>query len=353
MNQVNKNGRSGAEALPAESKKNVSKSIMGQIAVSASGLVGNSFLRPSPNAAISSLASIAGYGNKGGSASASSGPSGLGSSPGFRSSQCFSIHDVQHDHHHIAELQPSWPRNYNSLSNGGQFCFEECVSGHEDFHLQPDRSRYASTDTQFDHSYHELSNPSVKDRLKYSLEHPKSQSIRTQDTIRPPASVCVDGAAVVALLSDPEFSPVGDLECLAMLPTGQIGEINDTKPPMHPLVDLHEKQAAFLLDNMPQHFHIGFKYPSTSTNDISREENRRESDSYGQGADGSILRSWLHNLKTYQDEIWGYISPTTRRAGAKEKETAEAGSNEALRNQSAIKRLTMILAHINPTTKWR
>lgn len=345
MDQINKNGRSGTAALLVESKKNVSKSIVNQIAASASGLIGNSILRPSPYAAISSLASITGDGNKGTFASASTDPSGLGSSSRLPSSQCFSIHDEQHDCKRAAEPQCSRLRKDGSHRNDVQFGFEDFASVYEGFHLQPHRHSYASLDAQLDKPSHCLSNTCTKDGTYYALGPTEIASLWTQGSVRPSTSVCVDGAAVVTLLSDPEFSPVWELEYPVSSPQNPIDEISDETSRFRPLLDSHKKQAVPFLDNMNRHSNIGLESPSTTTREFLGEENCRDSESYDRDQDDSRLRSWLDKFKTYQDEVWGYMSPMVRRA------RAEEGSYGALTEQTAVQRLAMILRHINPIPK--
>lgn len=361
MDQFNQNGGSESDALPTQSNQSMSKSIAKRIRESACELVGNSVWRPSTNTAISSLATIVENRGKGQFASVSTTPSALGSSSGFHSSQSFTVQDEQHHHIRAAEPESSRLRKNSIESNDRQFCFEEFAPGQELFRPQsqsqfqpkPQRNPYASLDTEFDKSCLESSISCRKDGISYGLGPSELPLKWAQGTPRPSTSIVLDGAAVVALLCDPNFSPEGESDYIATNPPDQFGQLDHEAPRIRPLVDLYDEKANLLLDTNGRHYHISCGSLSTTTEVDSCEENGGERGSSHRIPNDTISGSWLDNYKSYQDEVWGYLSPTIRTDKAENNEMAEVDSTGVLTKQSIIERLAMIQRHINPTWKRR
>lgn len=326
--------------------ENTCGSIATRIRHSASGLISNSFSRPGPSSVISSLASFSGEGSKGGSVFASTVSSELGSSSALQSSQYSSIHTNQPSGLNAAtelETLQSWKIHGNN--NSCQSGFEESLS--QEAPRMPQRQQGFS-ESNLHTSYHDSNKRRERDGKSYSAVPPEVASLWSYDTIRPTSGRHLDGAAVVAILRDPEFSPDGDLEHLT-LSTEDFETSGDYVPRVCPLPDLKPSTlcapSTVTIDTSFTNEKLSIASGGVLKDTVLTEPDR----SYHPTTADRKLLSWLKNFKSYQDEVWGNMSNPARIS--REESAAQRNGPKSVRKQCAAKRLAMILRHVDQTIK--
>lgn len=352
MDQIGKSSPRRPEVVcPRSANEKASGSITTRIRHSASGLISNPFSRPSPSSVVSSLPCFPDEGSKGESIFVSTNSSGLGSSSMHQSSRYSSIYfDQQRGRNVKTELQTSQSRKNCGNNKTCQSAFEEFMF-QEAPCLQLQHDLNALSEIQGNISYHDPKKLWVRDGKSCGAAPPKLASVWSQDTIRAAPDIYLDGAAVVAILCDPEFSPDGGLEHLTRCPTEDIEEIRDDMLQVCPLADLQESSTV----------------PASSTVDLDSNVNEKLSIAMGgvsqetiwiepirscdpMAADGE-LHFWLKNFKNYQDEVWGNMSYPALKP--REEKVGRGHGHETVWKHIATKRLAMIVGHINLTIKRR
>ncbi|MCJ1429645.1 hypothetical protein MMC29_007560 [Sticta canariensis] len=329
--------------------ENTCGSIATRIRHSSSGLISNSFSRPGPSSVISSLASFSGEGSKGGSVFASTVSSELASSSALQSSQYSSFHTNQPNSLNAAtELEnvQSWKIHGNN--NSCQSAFEESLSQETPRMHQRQQGFYTFSESNLNTSYHNSNKLRQRDGKSCNAVPPELASIWSSVTIRPTSGRHLDGAAVVAILRDPEFSPVGDLEHLT-LSTEDFETSGDDVPRVCPLPGLKPSTlcapSSVTIDTSFSNDKSSIASGGVLKDTVWAEPDRSY---HPTTADGELL-SWLKNFKSYQDEVWGNMSNP---AGiSREKSAAQRNGPEIVRKQCAAKRLAMILRHVDQTIK--
>ena len=186
-----------------------------------------------------------------------------------------------------------------------------------------------------------------------------------------------DGAAVVSLLSDPEFSTddpsaysdpydhdvMGNDGILARLTSQELDLLTRIKKEL-PEPPIHRVPAPTNPLNLLPNFEqlsgdTNGKFGSSATTTPRTEEpylyltpETTGTWSIGENSGGKSseaeeahLSQWLNVLNRYQDEVWGDILPLVREA-RKEIERAKNSNADELRDGPAVRRLAMVLAHL-------
>lgn len=351
MDQIGGSSAGKPEAVcPRSANENTSGSIAICIRHSTSTLINNSFSRLSPSSAISSLACFSKEASKEGSVFASTNSSELGSSSVLQSSHYSSKHGFQqHGPNITPELETfqSWKNRGNKHSF--QSAFEEFMS-QEAPRPQRQQDLHAVMESQLNTSDYNGNKLWVRNGKTRAAAPPEIAPVWSRDTTRPAHGIYLDGAAVVAILRDPEFSPDGDLEHLNRRPTEDFEEEDNDMRRVCPLADLRERSTVFAPRIVNLDSSVNNKKLSITIGGVSQKtipiEPHRSCDLMT--ADFKLL-SWLKNLKSYQDDVWGDLSFAARKS--REEKAAQENVQERARKHGASKRLAMIVRHINHTIK--
>ena len=328
--------------------ENTCGSIAKRIRHSASGLISNSFSRPGPSSVISSLASFSGEGSKGRSIFASTVSSELGSSSAHQSSQYPSIDTNQPSGPNAAaelETLQSWKIHGNT--NSCQFALKESWSEEVPRMPQLQQELYTSSESNLNRSYHDSNKLRERDGKSRKAVRTEIASLWSYDIIRLTPGRHRDGAAVVAILCDPEFYPDGDIEHQT-ISTEDLGIRGDDVPRVCSLPDLKPLTLS-APSTVP--LDTGFNEElSNASGGILKDTVWPEPDRsyHPTTADGNLV-SWLKNLKSYQEEVWGNMSNPARIS--QEESAAQRNGPESVRKQCAAKRLAMVLRHVDQINK--
>ncbi|MCJ1263681.1 hypothetical protein MMC22_003551 [Lobaria immixta] len=324
--------------------------IASRIRHSASGLISNAFSKPSPSFATSSLACISGEGSKGGSAFASTNSSELASSSVHQSSQYSSMHGDQDRGPNVAtDLEGSQLWRAGGDNNSCQSAFEDFTS-QEGPLPQLQQDLYALSESQVNIGYHSSNKLWVRDGETCGAAPPELSSIWSRDSTRPAPCIHLDGAAVVAILCDPEFSPDEDHANLVRCPTNDSKEIHEDIPQMCSFVDLHEPSTVSSSRIANLDYDFSNEKLSIATGRVSQEiigiEPNKSCDLMKE--DRKLL-PWLKNFKNYQDEVWGNMLYPAH--GSYREKVAQGNGHESVITHGTAERLEMIVRHIHHAIK--
>lgn len=330
---------------PGGANENTSGSMATRIRPFASKLIARPFSRPGPPSTVSSLADFFGEGSKGGSVSASTNPSELRSSSLLQYSQHSSVHfDHQRGPEGPMERETSQLWKICGDNASCQSSFERFTS-REAPRPQLQQEIYTSSESQIQTSYHDSNQSWVRDGEPCHAASPQLPSVRFSDTIRTAADIYPDGAVVVSILCDHEFSPDGDIEHLVR-PTEDSKVLHDDMPKVCQLVDLLEPTFASSTAKFVSN--VGNEQFSTSTGGVSQETIWMEPiESCDPMTADDKLFSWLKNFKSYQDDVWGNMSYPARKSRVGK--AAQKNDPKTAGKTGAVKRLAMIVRHINHT----
>ena len=300
-----------------------------RIGESASGLLKESFERPSPRAVIGVLASVNTDNAKAGSSSSST--STDGSSSTFRS-------ESQHKKANL-DQDKSFRSNEQGSMFGrihGQVAFNEFFGGSKEL-VHDSECAVGSSELNGDQQLVFSMGPAGKTLPRVHEKKTRKVQDENQDLTDQNA----DGAAVVALLSDPGFTP--DKEpgsTLALEEDGGEGR-NYGRPQAgkRPTNLVHASHQSNPLDLMPDFGDSSNAYLATEPRYQGREHLPKSS--------FEVAQPWIDILGRYQDEVWGDMLPLLQEA-REELKTAYEDQNH-LRDGPAIRRLKMVLQHLeNP-----
>ena len=150
-----------------------------------------------------------------------------------------------------------------------------------------------------------------------------------------------DGAAVVALLSDPAFSV--DQEPSSILDTESdgaeertYGQLHTGKEPTKSIDTPHSSYRHELVPDFAAPWSLSHEFPATAKGVYGK--------AYSQESRSWEIQPWIGILNRYHDEVWGEMLPLVQEA----REELE-GANEkqlGLEDGGAVRRLKMILQHI-------
>ena len=300
-----------------------------RIGDSASGLLRESMGLLSPRAVTGALASLNADNSKAGASSSftDTGPSSL-EFPS--SSRCASTaFDHSKSFHSIEEAG-------NTGKNDGQIAFDRFVTERTNFEHEPDLSqdRTALSSDHSGGSFAEVAEdglPQVKKRKTWATRD-EDQKFTDQNN---------DGAAVVALLSDPSFAvdeePSGILDLESDVAEGlSFQRLHTTPEPAPSVCDAHPLKPFDLMPDFgcPENFGHAF---SAMQKAIHEREHFLESGS-------EQLQPWIDILDRYHDEVWGEMLPLVQ--DAREELEAATERQASLKDGSAIRRLQMVLQHV-------
>lgn len=302
-------------------------SLPGTIRASTSGLLQSSFRRPSPGSVTNSLASLNADACKVASASSSANP-GEASSSSQASTVCGDDAILERS------LAGESFRSERAISTQeGQVEFDEFMARSQG--LEPD-SESMGYDLP---AMRELAARSLKDD-EYDNPFPFQVEANSQSVINPEDETLIqnsDGAAVVALLSKPDFTietEADDSDDLLALEYGSgrneelLGnqrqdKSTDPLAPMNPL-DLMPDFGTSWEPVHPSNYFHGDSFSDAKFDDI---------------------QPWANILNRYHDEVWGDMLPLVKEA-REEVKAAKASPDGALQERPAIRRLGMLLKHL-------
>lgn len=343
-----------------------------RLGASASGLMSDVLGSSSVNGFASGLAATAADGGKGQSSSSSSGPSE--SSTALQNSKNRPDARVEGGH---ARIQPESFRSSPSPTRGLE---KQAQSDFDEFMLNGDGPSAPNAGRNGVYDDKSSGHGQLPGFTSYSSTRDEQvPDFGTQSA--PSASQPEDGAAVVSLLSDPEFSiddpsayhdmydhdTAAEDPLLSCLGSQELDLLNRIKTQL-PQPPLHRAPAP----TNPLNLLPNFDQSSSSTNGRSGSHASKTSKakrecltitggsirlrSSGQTPDRMVselgkanLSQWLDVLNRYQDEVWGDMAPVVQDA-RKEIERLMNSKSDELHEGPAIRRLAMVFAHLKTST---
>ena len=321
--------------------------IAARIQSSASGLVRQAILRPSASSVTGELASAAADAGKAAPGSSSAGPSqstipsvsSLGQSSSFQDSTDPTGSSGDRE---SFRSQPQYNKN---IQYSNEFRFQ-------DFMSQASGSSFAGTPSGLE----KRKDLTFGEERLVLQPHLSSANIQARSAIqrnplskvRGPTNNDADGAAVVALLSEPElFADEAPTNFPAFDPVSITKtNIPNLQPNTEAAAPLSRVSAISPLDLLPDY--KGSQEgnnKTTSTKLATTISDPPEGHMYDgsplQSRDGE-LQPWLDMLNRYQDEVWGDMLPLVQEA----REEAKAAKGRVPDNQPATRRLRMLLQHL-------
>ena len=358
MDQDNQKGRPSDHAQGSGGKAKAPASMAARVGASASGLLRESILKPSASALASNLASSTA--SKGESSSSASGSSD--SALPFRSMAPDSswndgISNSSTGQSTRPESFRTGPWSNSDLMVSSQHDIDEFTTNpHPHLPVSDDQLAYRNGVAWSTEEYSKfLDQPAISSTRKI---------VGTMDRrFGGDGDGDGDGDAVVALLSDPDFS-VDDA------PIDTFSTSNGSDSAADLFVDtqyeLQDVQRYKLqLPDPPKH---GVPSPANPLNLIPDFASQRMTDVDGvsislsgtpQSHEASymnnviqpqstpdFLDTWMDVLTGYQDEVWGDMLPLVQQA-REEIKGAQSGANGALQDHPAVNRLRMVLGHLD------
>jgi hypothetical protein len=324
------------QSLASSSNEEDALSFAGRLGASASGLLQSSFGNQTPGAVIGDLASLTVDTAKGGpSTSTGTGESSLSSQvASFREDNDAPGRSL------TGESFRSGQDNGGVSAGYGQAAFDEFAANPQT--LQPDLglTQKPSTSsgwpsTQADATAgHDTEPFSEVERYAWKiLTRKEEHSINGND-----------GAAVVALLSDPTFNvddePTDSWPVVAVSKDqDKLGSPRLELPPYKPVDPLAPINP---LDLMPD---FNSSWDSMHAFNKLWNSTSYEGQSFSDPMYGDT-QPWVDILNRYHDEVWGDMLPLIQEA-RDEAKLAEASPEGALQDRPALRRLGMLLKHLN------
>lgn len=302
-----------------------------RIGDSASGLLKESFKQPPPRSVTGALASFNTDNTKAASPSTSK---GTDESPlTFCSSSRYQ--EVALDH---GESFRSIEKGGECSRTYGQVAFDEFLAGPNELEHKPtlveDCLRLIS-DKQG------MSTVGAADHLR-ELQRMETRKGRYED--QDSVGQDSDGAAVVALLSDPAY--VMDEEPSSTLRPETDGAQGRSQERLQTWEGL-AGSVAILHPSGPLNLVPDFGTPRNPSDAVSKDRKRFHEREHFMGSELGEIQPWIDILDSYQDEVWGEMLPLVKEA---REELKAVNEKQTLpRDGPAIRRLTMVLQHLgNP-----
>ncbi len=326
-------------------------SVARRIQASASGLLRQSLLRPSASSVTGTLASSAADANKGGSGSSSAGPSQTTLSSMFLNIQASLDHNSpdstsKSNKWESFRSHPMYEENDGHIDtfDFGDFLSQEAGLSRP----EPPERPYRGEDVVAGKETLVLRSHSSKASVQLCPAHPDSipcQSV-SKATWIPVDNT--DGAAVVALLSDPDLFIDEDPINSSTFETENFANVHtkNQKVDARAATPLNQVSAINPLDLLPDFRRPRRGFNTTRSANLSAATaNLPEGYMYDKSQlqlhDGD-LQPWLDLLNRYQDEVWGDILPLVQEA----REEAKAAKEQIPEDQPATRRLRMLLKHL-------
>ena len=379
----NSHGKSAR--LPTGPTSNTSRSITERISTSAAGLARDTLLRPTAASATQAMAALATNVDKGESSSSTAG-SAESLSTFESSSSCPSSADSS-SKPVVPEIAEESFRSHSSVHNGhavdrAPFDFDAFLSGQDppmfdNLPVKGQDDEHLSFTDQHTREYQEFSeifrvkqqgfwdhatisplqeshqsfgatqhgfwdhaaSPSLLYGSSSANERVEAGNSGSAHDATETESHPVDGAAVVALLSDPAFTaddePVDGSPKAARRqskPQDSDSYYAEYKKPVGARLRMVDHKMTLV-----PNFALSRSDPKAIADAIPRaEEQARIAD----------LKPWFDILDSYQDEVWGEFLPLVQQV-RKELCTAKAGE-DTLDDKPAVRRLRMLLGHLEP-----
>lgn len=300
-----------------------------RIGESASGLLKELVERPSPRTVTGVLASLNSDNAKAGSSSNSTGRGE--SSSAFRSSS-------QHEQTTSDQI-----KSFQLNGKGGELDRTQSQVAFDDFLAGPNELGRESEIVQDGHTLSgdqqsDVSLGIAEDNLARVQER---ESWRMQDENEDSADQNYDGAAVVALLSDPAFTVDEEPGSTLDLENGRgegrnCGRLQAVKGSAKPADALNPLEP---LDLMPD---FGAPWNPTYV-PLVPQHGIYEKGHFPEPRIGDV-QPWIDILDRYHDEVWGDMLPLVKEA--REELKAATESQTCLQDGPAIRRLKMVLQHL-------
>ena len=296
----------------------------------ASVLLNGPFEVPSPRAVTGYLASINSNDTKAGPSSGSKGPEV--SSLALQSPSQHAGYTLDHgEAFRSNEPGGLFGRTY------GQIAFDGFLAGSNEIENEPNAVREQSGSNG--EKQEGLRRGPVEDYLRQVREREiwkrkdESQDLKVENS---------DGAAVVALLSDPAFTvdeqPSSNLDSETDGTEGQsYGRLQTRKEVANSFGILHPPSPLGLMPNFGNPWILNHTFMATQ-NRIDERRHCLESGFFA-------VQPWIEILDRYHDEVWGEMLPLVQQV-CKESTTAN-GKQRRLRDSPALRRLRMVLKHLD------
>lgn len=150
-----------------------------------------------------------------------------------------------------------------------------------------------------------------------------------------------DGAAVVALLSDPAF--MVDEEPSSTLEPETDGAEGRSQRKLQTGKGL-ARSVAILHRSSPLNLVPDFGTPRNPSDEVSKNRKRFHERGHFLESELGEIQPWIDILDRYHDEVWGEMLPLVKEA---REELKAANEKQTLpRDGPAIRRLTMVLQHL-------
>ena len=319
----------GAQNQATNPNMEGSVSLSKRIGNSASGMLQNVFTRPSVGAIAETLGSLGADTSKGGASSSAS----VGDAS--------SLQAVLDQESGPSSDQPTVGESFRSeqayggiRANRGQYEFDEFAQ----------TSRLQEFDNAITQSLHvgNFELPATVGNHCPCAFCKMGKLNLNRETYGPevaPASSSNDGAAVVALLSDPAFDVNEEPTDTWAVPVTDKGKAKlESQPVEQQLYNWADPLAPVNpLDLMPN-FNTSWTPPTQS------------SSYYGEASSGDLafgdLQPWTAILNRYHDDVWGDMLPLVKEA-REELKSANSSPEGTLHDRPALRRLGMLLKHLH------
>ncbi|KAL8766717.1 MAG: hypothetical protein Q9209_006586 [Squamulea sp. 1 TL-2023] len=338
----------GFRAQPATrgSATNASASFVSRIGASVSGLVEEALLRPNPKSLISELSST--EAEKSGSSSNSTGPSAMSMLlHGSTTTHPSSSREGSLSANHGFRSQPTVGKNQAAIDD-----FDCFLSLQEQNHSDPNQPRDRLELVPF--LQHADSDASLLEKdimIPPALVGLPSQGIQDQLPNGNPA----DGAAVVAMLSDPafctddvtDFTAESGLTSDVKLYGGRVLQKLAQKPSLN---NAHTRNPLSLIPDFRRSSEadlVGNGYHDLMLSETHKVQTKSGVAKSGLNEDFEV-QPWIEILTTYNDEVWGDTAIPLVQAAREEANAIRNGDADCREDYPAIRRLAMVAGHMWP-----
>ncbi|KAK3167148.1 hypothetical protein OEA41_010274 [Lepraria neglecta] len=332
MSQRGKNKEAELAQDPGSSSNaEGTSSFAGRIGASASGLLQSSFGNQSPGAFTGSLASLTADTAKGGPSNSP----GTGETSSSSQAASYRGDDDAPGRSLAGESFRSGQGRGGVSADCGQAAFNEFAASPQALQpdLEPTQKPTASS------GWLPIQSFATSDQNKDPID---TWRVSARNEEQPTSGN--DGAAVVALLSDPtvnvEEEPTNSWAAEAT--TRDHDKLGDPRIEQRPRKSVDPLAPVSPLDLMPD-FNSSWDSMQASNafqNSTSYEGQRFSDPSFGD------IQPWVDILNRYHNDVWGDMLPLVQEA-REEVKAAEASPEGALQDRPALRRLGMLLKHLN------
>ena len=321
------------QSLPATLRETTEGSFSSRISKSTSRLFGDLLTRPYSYDEVSTMALTSEIGNKGSSSNLE---------PPFQNNFLSPAYE-RNDGHRII-FPPNGdrirPQQQNNAGNakGLEAELENFMSGSKP-HLGLDQGFHSFEDRAFP-SHPELRSCSVKEGKRRAVS-PHESALK--QVVEDSMDLCnneADGAAIVALLSEPSFSSSQMIDNMEYEDSGDEGNIPQTGS----LPKLYTCPIPSNRFSLLPNFNDDEKMVKTEQALLDNDETYFRLLSPDLDFSDNGLLPWINMLDFYHDQVWGSMLPPIQKSYSKV--PAKEESNENFPENSTIERLAMILRHI-------